>query len=460
VTLPRSWLQTIAGEACALVQSGGTPKAGFIDKPGIPFLKVYNIVNQNISFDYRPQFVTEGVHKGELRKSRILPDDVLMNIVGPPLGKVAIVPPTFPEWNANQALTIFRPSSAVISRWLYYFLCGGSSVQSVINETRGSAGQVNISLSQCRNFEISLPPAAEQRRIVAKVDSLSAKSRRAREHIDHIPRLVEKYKQAILVDAFNGNLITRIRPKEGWPDWSFDLARNVCLKVQSGGTPKEGFAGSGIPFLKVYNIVDQKIAFDYKPQYVSVPVHERALRKSQTIPGDVLMNIVGPPLGKVGIVPDTFAEWNINQAITLFRPSERLLSKWIYYFLCSGISVDEVTHKTKGSAGQVNISLSQCRDFTFPVPSIAEQEHIIRFIEIAFTWIDRIASETVSVRGLIDHLDQSILAKAFRGELVPQDTNDEPASVLLERIRAERNVVRLPTKSPKAKLKKTRREKR
>jgi len=87
----------------------------------------------------------------------------------------------------------------VISLWLYYFLCGGSSVQSVINETRGSAGQVNISLSQCRNFEISLPPAAEQRRIVAKIDSLSAKSKRARNQLDHIPRLVEKYKQAILV---------------------------------------------------------------------------------------------------------------------------------------------------------------------------------------------------------------------------------------------------------------------
>ena len=156
--LPEGWLRTTTADACALVQSGGTPKAGFIDKPGIPFLKVYNIVEQNISFDYRPQFVAESVHKGEVRKSRILPGDVLMNIVGPPLGKVAIVPPTFPEWNANQALTIFRPSPAVISRWLYYFLCGGSSVQSVINETRGSAGQVNISLSQCRNFEISLPP--------------------------------------------------------------------------------------------------------------------------------------------------------------------------------------------------------------------------------------------------------------------------------------------------------------
>ena len=253
MTLPTGWLRTTAADACALVQSGGTPKAGFVDG-GIPFLKVYNIVEQNISFNYRPQFVAESVHKGELQKSRILPGDVLMNIVGPPLGKVAIVPPIFPEWNANQALTIFRPSPAVTSRWLYYFLCGGSSVQSVINETRGSAGQVNISLSQCRNFEIALPPLAEQRRIVAKIDSLSSKSRRAREHLDHAPRLVEKYKQAILAAAFSGELTQKWRSasKVHLSSWS-ECSLGQIAEVGTGATPKRGekrfYAGGSIPWV-------------------------------------------------------------------------------------------------------------------------------------------------------------------------------------------------------------------
>jgi type I restriction enzyme S subunit len=67
-----------------------------------------------------------------------------------------------------------------------------------------------------------------------------------------------------------------------------------------------------------------------------------------------------------------------------------------------------------------------------------EQNGSVRRIETAFAWVERLSSETTSARKLIDHLDQAILAKAFRGELVPQDPNDEPASVLLERIRAER----------------------
>jgi type I restriction enzyme S subunit len=75
-----------------------------------------------------------------------------------------------------------------------------------------------------------------------------------------------------------------------------------------------------------------------------------------------------------------------------------------------------------------------------PVPftSFDEQNEIVRRIETAFTWIDRLAHEATNARKLIEHLDQAILAKAFQGELVPQDPNDEPASVLLERIREER----------------------
>jgi type I restriction enzyme S subunit len=72
------------------------------------------------------------------------------------------------------------------------------------------------------------------------------------------------------------------------------------------------------------------------------------------------------------------------------------------------------------------------------VPPTAEQEEISRRVSAAFAWIDRLASEATSARKLIDHLDQAVLAKAFRGELVPQDPSEEHASVLVERIRVER----------------------
>ncbi|MCS3200440.1 hypothetical protein [Candidatus Bacteroides intestinigallinarum] len=101
--------------------------------------------------------------------------------------------------------------------------------------------------------------------------------------------------------------------------WKSELASQCCQKVQSGGTPKGGqFENSGIPFLKVYNIVQNKIDFEHEPQYVSTEIQNSQIKKSIVYPGDVVMNIVGPPLNKVAIVPDTYPEWNINQAITLF----------------------------------------------------------------------------------------------------------------------------------------------
>src|SRR5262245_9806052 len=71
-------------------------------------------------------------------------------------------------------------------------------------------------------------------------------------------------------------------------------------------------------------------------------------------------------------------------------------------------------------------------------PSDDELVTVVKKVEAAFTWIDRLAHEATSARKLIDHLDQAVLTKAFRGEPVPQDPNDEPASVLLDRIKAER----------------------
>jgi type I restriction enzyme, S subunit len=116
--------------------------------------------------------VSIATHNGELSRSKLFPGDVLMNIVGPPLGKIAILPKDFSEWNMNQALAVFRPLKAVFNRYLYYMLSSVYTLRAVFEDTRGTAGQDNISLEQCRNLLIPIPLLAEQKRIVAKVDEL------------------------------------------------------------------------------------------------------------------------------------------------------------------------------------------------------------------------------------------------------------------------------------------------
>ena len=220
-----------------------------------------------------------------------------------------------------------------------------------------------------------LAPLAEQHQIAQRLDELLAQVDTIKARLDAIPAILKRFRQSVLSAAVSGKLTEEWRgnanydEKDGYKiavTWSIQALKDICLKVQSGSTPKNNpfEQGGNIPFLKVYNIVDQKISFEYKPQFVTNEVHSSSLKRSIVVPYDILMNIVGPPLGKVAIVPDSYKEWNINQAITLFRVNPELLDyKYLYYVLCEGKLVRDIMPETKGSVGQINISLSQCRDF-------------------------------------------------------------------------------------------------
>ena len=169
--IPSNWVWCRAGALSKPISSGSTPEQHvFHPSEGIPYLKVYNIQNQKVDFEYKPQFITISYHREKMKRSRLVPGDVVMNIVGPPLGKVAIIPDSFPEWNCNQAISFFRPVFPELAPWIYTFLKEGSFLRNI--QLIGTAGQDNISVTKCKFIPIAIPPLAEQKRIVAKVDEL------------------------------------------------------------------------------------------------------------------------------------------------------------------------------------------------------------------------------------------------------------------------------------------------
>lgn len=171
--LPLGWEWCRLDDICDGITSGSTPpKSSFIDDTGIPYLKVYNIRNQKIDFEYQPQFIEEGYHSSSLKRSQLCPGDVIMNIVGPPLGKIAIIPDTYPEWNCNQAIVMFRPFISNLNKFIYTYLVSGMFLDKIA--LIGTAGQDNISVTKSRSILLPTPPLAEQHRIVAKVDELMA----------------------------------------------------------------------------------------------------------------------------------------------------------------------------------------------------------------------------------------------------------------------------------------------
>ncbi|MGE6569857.1 restriction endonuclease subunit S [Shewanella vesiculosa] len=169
--LPNGWVYTRLDELCLSVSSGSTPpKSELNETSGIPFLKVYNIQNQVIDFEERTLFVSEGSHLGKLKRSILYPGDVVMNLVGPPLGKIAIIPNTYPEWNCNQNIICFRPLEIRLNLYIYTYLTAQIFLNQI--ELVGSAGQDFISGTKSRAIVLPFPPLEEQHRIVAKVDEL------------------------------------------------------------------------------------------------------------------------------------------------------------------------------------------------------------------------------------------------------------------------------------------------
>lgn len=171
--LPKSWQWVRMGELCNGVTSGSTPaKNYFHDTIGVPFLKVYNIRNQKIDFEYRKQFIDPNYHSSKMGRSKLVPGNLIMNIVGPPLGKIALIPDDYPEYNCNQAIVVFRPIVMPLNKYLYVYLLAGTFLNEI--ELVGTAGQDNISVTKSQLMPIPLPPLAEQHRIVAKIDQLMA----------------------------------------------------------------------------------------------------------------------------------------------------------------------------------------------------------------------------------------------------------------------------------------------
>ena len=205
--------------------------------------------------------------------------------------------------------------------------------------------------------------------------------------------------------------------------------------VASGSTPdKTCFVENGIPYIKMYNLRNQKIDFAYHPQYITEEVHNGKLLRSRTEVGDLIMNIVGPPLGKLAIIPATLPQANFNQAAVLIRPYKfkKVLVPYLKAYLEEMSEIDSIA--TRGSAGQVNISLTQSQNMRIPLPPLNEVERIINEVVKYDLLIEAIEYETTDLQTLIISIKNKILDLAIHGKLVPQDPNDEPASELLKRI--------------------------
>jgi type I restriction enzyme S subunit len=346
---------------------------------------------------------------------------------------------------------VFRPSSGLDGRYLLGWFSSEDFRRRATLAMTGSVGLKRVPKDVFLGEQVPLAPAGEQQRIADKLDSLLARVDDVSARLARVAPLLKRFRQSVLAAAISGRLTEDWRrnfssdlassPAGLWDipvTWHWARADFVSDFITKGTTPSKDqmFSGVGeVPFLKVYNLgFDGKLDFTVDPTFVSEVTHKGDLKRSLVVPGDVLMNIVGPPLGKVALVPDDFPEWNINQAIARFRPIRDLSSQYLAFCLMNTGLIAHAVGQAKATAGQFNLTLEICRALPIPVPSSEEQTEIVRRVDLLFAFADRLEARLSAAHTATQRLTPALLAKAFRGELVPQDPNDEPASELLARI--------------------------
>jgi type I restriction enzyme S subunit len=440
--LPVGWEETTIGEI-ARIETGSTPPKSNTDYYGreICFFKPGDLDAGGMVSHSQDMVSKQGATVGRL----LPPGTLLVTCIGN-LGKTAII--AVPSI-CNQQINAVLPTEVAEPRYLYYW---SRTIRAWLEENSSATTVSIINKGRFSAAPISVAPLLEQRRIVAKIDTLSASAVHARDHLDHIPRLIEKYKRAILAAAFRGKLTKASRPRDAegqpsigslpgpWPipsDWKWASVADVG-KVSLGRqrSPKDHSGPQMRRYVRAANITWRGLSLvDVK----EMNFDDREFSRFKLNIGDVLLNEgsgSAKEVGKPAIWRGEIADCCFQNTLLRVQPTA-CSSEFLYgYFLFCALT-EQFVSSTQG-VNIYHIGKDGLAKFPIPLPTKQEQDEIVRLIEKAFAWIDRLSSEVTLARKLIDRLDQAVLAKAFRGELVPQDPNDESATALLARIREER----------------------
>ena len=354
-------------------------------------------------------------------------------------------------------------------------------------------------------FHICLPPMPEQRRIVAKLDALLARSRRTKEALDALPALIERCRQSVLAAAFRGDLtrdwreqnpdvepapklreriqierrrrweeaeLERMRTKGKLPgnnEWkqryreSPQIRANAIPSLPAGWAwmtlgdvaPLQAgyafsaseFRSSGVRLLKGVNVRDGWISEDeldyWEPSDSDKYLPFRLREDDVVLAMDRPVYSSGTKATKVARLD---ARWHgalLLQRVGRFQPVPSIDVRYLWAYVRSNAFRSHLIAQQNGSQDGKDlphVSAGVVDSALIPVPPMEEQRLICDYVEQSFARADSIRNQQANASSELESLDKSIFESAFRGELVLKDPADEPASVLLERVRAAKSL--------------------
>ena len=439
--LPLNWITATLSELCNRIVDGSHNPPSSTEY-GKPMLSARNIQKRRILFDnYR--LIPEDAFMHEHRRTQAAPNDVLLTIVGT-IGRIAIVQEDTPEFTLQRSVAVLKPNACLIPRFLAYGL-ESPRIQKQLSDNAKGTAQKGIYLNALGILEIAVAPFSEQKRIADKLDAVLARIDACRERLDSIPLILKRLRQSILAAATSGKLTEDWRMEKNLTDPIITSLGEWCDVLGGKRLPK-GFEltkeDTGHPYVRVKDFETFSVKSD---QLLFVPSEAAEVIKRYIINSDDVYISIAGTIGLVGQVPDAISGSNLTENAARIVVRKGFISRFLMYQLASPASQDQM-QLLKIATTQDKLGLFRIKELELLMFSVNEQTEIVRRIESLFAFVDRLETSYATAYAQIESITPATLDKAFRGELVPQYPNDEPASALLQRIKSMRPV---PVDKPK-----------
>ena len=353
--------------------------------------------------------------------------------------------------------------SRFLRKFYFYYLLQETFRKDMVSKMKGTAGQLRVSTNVLSNVMVPFPPFAEQKRIVAKIESIFSRIDAAREKLDLLASRVgstsgslDTLRDSVLKQAFEGRLVPQDPGDESAQILLERISKNLNRKlifeknnnlpqghilcpidsignVITGTTPskkKMVFYGGKIPFYKPGDLNNGYYVKDSREK-----LSRDGLAKARLIPEkSILITSIGATIGKTGF---NRIAGTTNQQINSIVPFKNCLVSEFLYFVCISPQFQKLILDGCSATTLPILNKSKFKKLLIPVPPLNEQKRIVAKIESIFGRIDLVEKQVKMALNQLDTLKSSTLQQAFKGKLVPQNPNDEPAKILLQNIKQE-----------------------
>lgn len=426
--LPDGWAAAPIGDLCTL-NNGRAFKPSEWTSHGMPIVRIQNLNDPQAAFNH---FAGEYDDRHRLRGGELL--FAWSGTPGTSFGAHI--------WRGKDALLnqhIFRvdfDERGIHKRFFRYAI--NQKLDELIGIAHGGVGLRHVTKGKFERTEIAVPPRAEQRRLADKLDSLLTKVDGCRVRLYRVPAILKRFREAVLEAAVSGRLTEAWRAEPG--NWSGDQWRDAELqaiceptRVITYGVIKLGTEVlDGVPCLRTSNV--RRLRIDEEGMKRIAPQLSAEYGRTVLTGSEVLVNVRGT-LGGVAAVEPHMSGWNVSREVAVVpvardQVQPRFLALWI-----AADSNQRWLRSVQKGVAYTGINIEDLRTLPVLLPRLEEQTEIARRVDELFAFADQIEAKYRAVVERVEKLTPAVLAKAFRGELVAQDPNDEPAERLLETIR-------------------------